>query len=819
MASASTQQARVRSRDRDASDPSQSQPASASSTPMAGTKRRFSNRHARRQDDGDHEPESEGGGAGEPGRHSDKRHRSRDWPLVSASPGGGGGSSSITPRPAIPDRETRQAASPPSRRPRAPIAPSKFVEGSMSDRVSQKPPVPYLDRADGDAGGGDGARGRTLTRGRLPHHPNHDPAETSANPSDTSRSSSIFRFGRSIAASFNPTNWKFWTKEEHAAGDDEAAAQLRILQERQATAERMYQELKESGHFRGSAVAPRSYPPPSAEKRAAAKHDSGIGFNDAESGARDATSIEEKRKGRVYLEPPRLQRTGESPGSVDEGSLAPSITPTPSSRPRFNFKKPSLADLKRASLSNIKGAFTNESTSAQLGLGIGPTDHQARRVPSRKDMQKQLKLVKRVSNLEERLKQARQLLAEALHEPMPIESHVSFAQHASQAPGRVTRPKFVPGAMPSLPSERLLRGYVSSEAGRSDEEGGSEIGQALSTDHPAQFMSGAADGQRDSVEHLSSVAREDHSEQSIVDEEMASVAPQVTGASTPTQPVSTTDVDAATPKPAQPTAAWTRKRKSLVPDGDYVPVDASESESDVDGASAVRSDVSPVSKPAPPTRHASLGTKHGATITLLHPKKIQKTGQGAKTSVAVPPQNSRPRHRTVQPARSSSPNAKAPRPLPSTTSRQQSASPPPSSATFHGPGLLYSKSSSAPKTLDAPNLPRIPTPKAGRQRVADRAEPGSGSSREVPPMPPMPQAVRLASGEVISTAGCIAPRKVQGVKRPTVPADQEGDGGPGTREHGEGMGMGEREQEQEHQGTGVGGRVSDQSFEWPDDVF
>ncbi|KAK2624271.1 hypothetical protein QTJ16_006221 [Diplocarpon rosae] len=870
---ASAEQARIRSRDRYASDHSPSQPASASSTPKAGTKRLFSKRNSRQQYDGDNEEESVdegeevggggGEGEGEPECHSDKRHRSRDWPLVNASP-----SSIITPRPAVHHSHSRKTNSPSSRRRRAPIASSKFVEGSMNDRVSQKPPVPYLDPADegslaqhGDAGCGDGARGRKLTRGRLTHHPNHSLAETSANAPDPSRSSSIFRFGKSIAATFNPTNWKFWTKEEQAA-DDEEAAQLRILQERQAKAEKIYQELKESGHFRDSAVAPMTYPPSSSGKRSAAKHDSGIEFNDVESSsARDSTSIDEKRKGRVFLEPPRFQPRGESPGSGYDGSMAPSNTSTPCSKPRFNFKTPSLADLKRASLSNIKSAFTSESTSSNLGLGIGTTDHQARRVPSRRDMQKQLKLVKRVSNLEERLKQARQQLAEALHEPIPIESHVSFAQHASQvsfasqqAPTRVTRPKFVPGAMPSLPSERLLSGYVSSEAGRSDEEMGSEIGQAVSIDHPAPFMPGAADGENDAVERTSSLVLEDHTQQSVEGEDMVSLEFKLTDESTPTKPVSSLEVGEATPKPGRPPAAFTKKRKSTVQDGDYIPVDASESDSNIDGESDIRSEVPSMSGPAPKTLHTSLSKNRGATITLLHPKKIQKTAQGARPSGAVPTKKSHsalpapkpasnaksqlsenisPPTRTAPappppPALGRSPTKKpsfsshapsrlpsiAPdKPLSATASRLQSASPPPSSATFTGPTLSHTRSSSAPKVLDAPNLPRISIPKAGRQRTADRVEQGSDNGNEVPPMPPMPKAVRLASGEVICTAGYVAPRKVKGVKPPSVAGDRKNDGGPETREHAEGEGG------REHQGTGMSGSLRQESFEWPDDVF
>ena len=738
----------------------------------------------------------------------------------------------------------------------------------MNDRVSQVPPVPYLEPEDeflseyNTAGCGEGARGRKLTRSRMfTHHPNVSVAESSANQSDASRSSSIFRFGKSIAASFNPTNWRFWSREQQEE-EDEEAVQLRILQERQAKAEKIYQELKESGHFRDSAVGPRLFPPPPPmSDKKAGKHDSGIEFGDVDtSGAsvRGSTSIEDKRKGRVFLEPPKFsQQRGESPGSNYSASVAQSNTSTPN-KPKFNFKKPSLANLKKASLSNIKSTFAGESS-------VSVNDHQARRIPSRKDLQKQQKLVKRVSNLEERLKQARQQLAEALNEPLPSGSP------ASQAPSRVSRPRFVPGALSSLPSERLLSGYVSSEAGFSDDEMHNGIGQAVSTDHVmsnARYMSGALGGEQSkAIEnasgslHSQEAQQEDTVMQSVEDESPAQLEPSLASVedshqdaeTTPTKPkdndqdqVEDDEDEEPTPKPKTKSKAAepTKKRKSIferVPDdgGNYTPSADEDDEDDL--TSDVISEVSSITKPR--NKSASTSTKaskpstsasrgKGATITLQHPRKLQKTVSGPKaTTKTAVSKTSPPTNPSDSDSVSSSlssipppppPTRTAPPPPPSQkpgtnlkksqnnhitspppsgrlmksnkvplppTNRQQSASPPPSSATFTGPGLNYTKPSHSQS--------RAPSKASSRRDVDEDnayiADPALSPS--IPPLPPMPKAVRLASGEVVSTAGMV--KNVSGAA--------SSNGGTLNRE--------QRER------AGMTSSTSKQSFEWPDDVF
>ncbi|KAG4429401.1 hypothetical protein IFR05_015116 [Cadophora sp. M221] len=856
---ASAHQARGRSRNRSGERYSSEHTnnRSVDSTPKAGTKRLFSNRDSRQLngshvgDRGENAELNNTADGGEHIRHSDKRHRSSDWPLANPNPNPSPSSVSSV-RHHLHNRKTPNSPSSSRRsRARSLIRPSKFVEGSMNDRVSQKPPVPYLEPEEeflseynNTAGCGEGARGRKLTRSRIfTHHPNVSVAESSANQSDASRSSSIFRFGKSIAASFNPTNWKFWSKEQQQEEEDEEAAQLRVLQERQAKAEKIYQELKESGHFRDSAVGPRLFAPASEKK--AGKHDSGIEFGDLDmsSSARGSTSIEEKRKGRIFLEPPKFSQRAESPASSYSASVAQSNNSTPN-KPKFNFKKPSLANLKKASLSNIKSAFAGEST-------LSVNDHQARRIPSRKDLQKQQKLVKRVSNLEERLQQARQQLAEALNEPLPSRSPTS------QAPSRVSRSRFVPGALSSLPSERLLSGYVSSEAGFSDDDMRSGIGQAVSTDHAmnnTQFMSGGLGSEQSKDLTPGSFYGQEVKQEDTVMQSVEYVAPapsEPTLASvgddlqvadtTPTKSkdnaVAKDDDEEVTPKPQLKPAEPAKKRKSIferVPDdgGDYNPSEVEDEEDDDDLASDIVSEVSSLTKPKTKSTSTSKVSKSsnprkkGPIITLQHPRKLQKTVPGPKTTNA--PKNSPPgSSSTVSSSRPSipPPTRSAPPPPPTgrnppaikkhqtqhitspppsgrlmksnkvplpPTSRQQSASPPPSSATFTGPGLTYTK----------PSRTHNLTPKAPSHHQEDVYSADPAMSPSIPPLPPMPKAVRLASGEVVSTQGKVS--SIPPVKTKTSASVAGTNGGM------------KREQRER---TGVSSSSSKQSFEWPDDVF
>jgi hypothetical protein len=725
----------------------------------------------------------------------------------------------------------------------------------MNDRVSKKPPVPYIGGEDElgdsyDANDRTDYRGRKLAQpGRFTHHPNASIAGTDR--SEASRHSSIFRFGKSIASTFNPSKWKIWSKQQQQQlPEDEETAQLRALKEQKEKAERIYRELKDAGHFRYSTIGAPLF---KAEEKNTlpAKHDSTVDLGEkigSNVRASREMSREDKRRGMVFLDPPKLTNRDPSPAASNFSGSAVQSNPSTPNRP-FHFKK--------ASLSNIKKALIGENVSE-----TGNEPHQARRIPSRKDLQKQQKLVKRVSDLEGKLEAARRQLSEVIGEPVPPIT-------SSDPHQRVGRPRFVPGALSTLPSERLLSGYV--EGGFSDNEADNDIGKAITADDAkgtAPFMSDARASEEQSDRgingapppawvgkplKLSGGQSDDHVVESVekeVDEtsELQSVAASdrfhaaetATSISEPTtraedpndsdyqgeksdkesavearakakvKPQKTLQI----PKPSP------RKRKSnsferLADDGGiYKPNGESDSDgesevkkgtqkknigarprklqkvsqdSTVDSTSKLTPSTSVVENQSPPqNQHTSVSRATGAPAGS---KNNSRTGaassgpqiaprrqslKGIKHTVKSPP----PSGRLVKSQKGSV--------------RRQSVSPPPASDFT---GLDYVKPSTAAKTEAAPQPGRLAAPD-----VAYSADPCTENG--IPPMPKMPKAVRLPSGEVINTApptGKAPSNASSGGAKLTKkkPAERRNSKSP-------------EKENQPH---------SKKSFEWPEDVF
>jgi hypothetical protein len=96
-----------------------------------------------------------------------------------------------------------------------PKRPSRFLEGSMNDRISKKPPTPFIEP--------------------------ERPLSTITNRSDTSRQSGMYKFGRTITAGFNPANWKLWSKTQPVV-KDERTEQQRLWDVQKERADRKYEE-------------------------------------------------------------------------------------------------------------------------------------------------------------------------------------------------------------------------------------------------------------------------------------------------------------------------------------------------------------------------------------------------------------------------------------------------------------------------------------------------------------------------------------------------------------------------------------------------
>lgn len=388
-----------------------------------------------------------------------KRLRVADWPLPLPATHARSGR--------VPSRTRLAPNSPSARRPRSQARPSRFVEGSMNDRASQQPPPDYLDREEElvrekfDLEQGEQTHPRA-TKSRVASRHGNSVSDTSTEASETSRAStSIFRFGRSLAASFNPSNWKIWSKQPQQS--DQETTEQKILRERRERAEQAYQELKSAGHFRGhSTVTSPGVHKQKERMRSRSKNASlpVMGNSPTEdSQPRRGLLEDEMKKGRTSR-PPRF------PYSALSGSTASILSPTndPFNDSPFT-NQPNGYGARSVSGAQAKRDFSDRSEAQEF-----ERHKPLRRLPSRKELEKQQKLVKRVSNLEAKLDLARRELARTIRQQCSVQ---------------IDQPdviNFTSGAVASLPSEQVLSNYLSTENSLTNGPVSPAIGWALSTD-------------------------------------------------------------------------------------------------------------------------------------------------------------------------------------------------------------------------------------------------------------------------------------------------------------------------------------------------
>ncbi|EER39666.1 nuclear RNA binding protein [Histoplasma capsulatum H143] len=293
---------------------------------------------------------------------------------------------------------------------------SRFLEGSMNDRVSQKPPSIYIGEDIGEAvdrymtgDDEDGASGSVSSPGKRPGYGHSYTSSTATSmssvPTDapSAKQSGLSRFGQVIASAFNPFGvWnnvsEIWngsqdgTKTSTTSASTRAATHKDILAERQAQAEKAYAELKVAGYqgtVKSTSASYRAHPTP------------------------EKNSVKKKSKhpylaGRTPQQQHKPIRSTSSTFSKDN-LLSPS---------KSAFRA-SFLDLRKAA-SNISLPLTPKRTDAAGEDNNHNNDDNEdgnsrvlREKVSRRHLEKQRKLRKK---------------------------------------------KFVPGALPSLPSERILLG-------------------------------------------------------------------------------------------------------------------------------------------------------------------------------------------------------------------------------------------------------------------------------------------------------------------------------------------------------------------------
>ncbi|KAL3467639.1 velvet factor-domain-containing protein [Aspergillus heterothallicus] len=324
--------------------------------------------------------------------HSMKRRRSNDWPRQSTDNDSTTrkehGSSSRQRWPFHHHGRRPSSAHGSPRPPRYGCSGrrSRFVEGHMNDTISEKPPSIFL----------------------------RDIGQQPEPPRSASRQSGIFRFGKAIASAFNPFGgWGSVSEIWKGLQDDhreEEATNDRLRQ-----AEIAYEELKRSGYqgtakgsYMQSLAAANASLPDQTWRSIQQKMDYGSGGG--QHSRQSSTNISANRE------------------PVSGSSLRPSF-------PDLRKAKSSLAIKRSDGMSSLLQHIDNRG-------------QEVRHQKSRKDMQRQAKLLKRVSDLESKLDRARRELRELSGEEELL------AQRLREE--RPYQRKFVPGALPSLPSERLL---------------------------------------------------------------------------------------------------------------------------------------------------------------------------------------------------------------------------------------------------------------------------------------------------------------------------------------------------------------------------
>ena len=345
------------------------------------------------------------------------------------------------------------------------VRPSKFLEGSMNDKVSQRPPGIYTGE---DEAMERYVRGQEIDQNEM--DVTYDAGIDSAKPSG------MFRFGKAIASAFNPVHiWQgvngIWKEKEK-----------NVLQERQAKAAEAYAELKKSG-YQGTQFGPVQ--PPSHDTPAILTQDTELthrrSFRDSGIDVDSFRSSERKNSDQMTdssdtLKVPQTRAANRSVSPLSEASSA--------RKSSMHFRRTSLQNLKkvkshiRLPSAKIQGdaATPMPSTNAEDAANPTLSAPGLRTEPSKRDIAKQYRLSKKVSDLENKLETARRELEQSMANAPPVPN----------IPSLVGRKPFKPGTLATLPSERNMapENLQADEAGAQVAEDSGKDGSVLEEDGP-----------------------------------------------------------------------------------------------------------------------------------------------------------------------------------------------------------------------------------------------------------------------------------------------------------------------------------------------
>lgn len=308
--------------------------------------------------------------------------------------------------------------------------PSKFAEGSMRDRASDKPPSLYT------------------REWEIMDNRTHGQGDELACDAGTERTlpSSMSRFGRALVNAFSSTViWHGINGLWHDKYREEPGDEITTLEDRKIKAETAYAELKKAGYPGTVPVLDRrtsaniSFVKNRDGPDSTMQPDSGIHVD-------HYRNLAEHKNERMNLD-------NEAALSLEAGACHATSHLSIQTK-TIRLRKPSLKNLKKVkshlvlpSKRNSLSSITVPSTETNV-LDSSPDRHAIKKQPSRKDLQKQVKLSKKVSDLESKLEKARRELQSAMNGAPPVPL---LSTSGNLKP-------FLPGTLSSLPSERILHG-------------------------------------------------------------------------------------------------------------------------------------------------------------------------------------------------------------------------------------------------------------------------------------------------------------------------------------------------------------------------
>ncbi|EMC96236.1 hypothetical protein BAUCODRAFT_33583 [Baudoinia panamericana UAMH 10762] len=360
---------------------------------------------------------------------------------------------------------------------------SKFQEGSLTDKPSLKPPSVFTRMMRTESGNIKQVDELMEGYNEAPSAEDdsmesaieHEKASTAqqvgnitAHAAPRPGSNGFLSFGRSFAQTFSPVS--LWNKVFAETKEDLLRQQVEEAKRKQkAEAEARYAQLKAAGQLGLQPVSNFDTElRPSAE--GSLFQDSALDMSSTRTSTEHKHTVSTTTQ---LLLPPPDDVSSLSGGEVPETTVKPKAM----FKSRF-FKRPSMSSLKdglKRVRSDFNLAAAANGANRESSSSVSPVKPDfgystVRRSESKFDLKRQHKLSKRVSNLEAKLQQARRELGEALVEASPAPKFTNkYERFTPQS--TLKRPKFVPGKLPSLPSERVL---MAEQMGFGDDEASPE---------------------------------------------------------------------------------------------------------------------------------------------------------------------------------------------------------------------------------------------------------------------------------------------------------------------------------------------------------